>query len=207
MSNSNHLPLQKVLTFYKTFLQILLNPKEAIYTLSCCSLALCQPVLTPPSFFLHVLCSPHSSGFALFLLIEGELTELTSFTASFLLSHLPPSPSSLQSLPEKTEPDGVYDLITAWTHSWLLPPSDTHTHTESQQRVLVWGRGSQVYLSSHISNTPRLLTLRRKANYSNSKLQRGYLWLKLVINVSPLNRDSFLCLGAVQVNLDMTVFL
>ncbi|KAK1882224.1 Reticulocyte-binding protein 2 like a, partial [Dissostichus eleginoides] len=41
-------------------------------------------------------------------------------------------------LPEKTEPDGVYDLITAWTHCWLLPHSatNTHTYTAAQQWAL-----------------------------------------------------------------------
>ncbi len=98
VSNSNHLPPQKAVTFYKTFLQILWNPKEAIYFfLSCCSRALCQPVWLPllfsPCMFyvllipLALLCPPSIS-----LLIEGELTELTRVL-------LPPSFSPIFPLP------------------------------------------------------------------------------------------------------------
>lgn len=137
VSNSDHLPPQMAVTFYKTFLQILLNPKEAVYFLSCCSCALCQPVWLPPAFSLLVLCSPHSSGFAqslsissISLLIEGELTELTRVLLP--PSFLPTFPFVPPSLPEKTEPDGVYDPITAWTHCWILPHSATNTHTLTQ---------------------------------------------------------------------------
>lgn len=74
-----------------------------------------------------LLCSP--------VLTEGEWTELTklllpiSFSPTFLLFLGPP-----QSLPEKTQLNGVYELIIALTHCWLLPYSATNTQTLSTGR-------------------------------------------------------------------------
>lgn len=162
VSNSNHLPPQKAVTLYKIFLQILLNPKEAIYffvLLLSRSLPTC---LTSPPLFtsmfnvflipLALLCSP------LRLAVDWRRADRAnqSFTAFFLLAHLPPSPF----VPPKSSrenrtwwslrPDYCLDTLLA------TPPQrhkHTHTHTVSQQWALVWGRDSRVYLSSHISNT------------------------------------------------------
>lgn len=72
-----------------------------------------------------------------------------SFTTSF--PSCPPSfffrHSSFPSLPEKTEPDGVYDPITAWTHSWLVPHGATNTHTQSHSISAV-GAGMAEQLAS-----------------------------------------------------------
>lgn len=152
VSNSNHLPPQKAVTFYKTFLQILWNPKEAIFFFCPAALALSANLFDfPPLFSLHVLCSPHSSGFALSpsvsLLIEGELTELTrillppSFSPTF---PLPLRPSKVfqrkQNLMEFTT-----RLLPGHTAGYSPTAPQAHTHSH---RVSAVGAGMGERLTS-----------------------------------------------------------
>lgn len=85
-------------------------------------------------FISPTLAAPSASP-----LTEGELTELTRrlLPPSFFC---PPSPfpSLLQSLPEKTQLDGVYDLITAWTRCRITPPQHPKRSHSGQQWALVW---------------------------------------------------------------------
>lgn len=92
VSNSSHLPPQKAVTFYKTFLQILPNPRETIYFFCPAALALFANLFDFP----RVLCSPLSSGFALFPCADWRRADRANqaFTASFLLTHLPAFPWS-----------------------------------------------------------------------------------------------------------------
>lgn len=92
VSNSSHLPPQKAVTFYKTFLQILPNPRETIYFFCPAALVLFANLFDFP----RVLCSPFSSGFALFPCADWRRVDRANqaFTAYFLLTHLPAFPWS-----------------------------------------------------------------------------------------------------------------
>lgn len=110
VSNSNHLPPQTAVTFYKTFLQIHLNPKEAIYIWSCCSLALCQPVWPPPLFS---ACFMFSS----FLWLRSVSVDWRRANQFYCL--LPPHPpSSFPIRPSKVfqRKQNLMEFMT-----WLLP--------------------------------------------------------------------------------------
>lgn len=115
---------------------MLSNPKEAIYFFCPAALALPANLFDLPLVFYVPLIPLASLCLPFRLAADGRRADRAnqSFTASFLFfAHLPPSPASSQSLPEKTEPDGVYDPITAWTRCRLLPHSATNTHTLTQR--------------------------------------------------------------------------
>lgn len=126
VSNSNHLPPQKAVTFYKTFLQILSNPREAVYFFCPAALALFANLFDFP----RVLCSPLSSDVALFpsasLLTAGEaFTAFPSHPPSYV-ALLPPTKLSRENIAWwSLRPDYCLDTLPA-------APLQRRKHTGSQ---------------------------------------------------------------------------
>lgn len=149
------------------------KPTEVIYILCPAALRLqARDSLTSsptpsPQFTFNV--SPHFPARALTPSISADRANQSFTTSSTSRPPLFPlfgSPTVF-SLPEKTEPDEVYDPITAWKHGrprslplaipHLLTPTHTHTlqNACSASAAAAPSGSTQVYLSCCISSSQR----------------------------------------------------